>query len=84
MSEITPAGELFGERLREIRKKRGVTQVELADLTGLPQSHVSAMERGAILPNLLTLLRLAKALGCKTSELVSTFDKQDLSVILPN
>jgi transcriptional regulator with XRE-family HTH domain len=83
MSDVTPAGELFGARLRELRKKRGVTQVILCERSGLQQSHVSEMERGATLPNLITLLRLASALGCKTSDLVSVFDKLDVSAILP-
>ncbi|HEX7154411.1 MAG TPA: helix-turn-helix transcriptional regulator [Thermoanaerobaculia bacterium] len=83
MSDITRAGELFGERLRELRKKRGMTQVMLAEATGVKQSHVSSMERGTLLPNLLTLLRLAAALDCKVSALVTVFDKEDVVALLP-
>jgi transcriptional regulator with XRE-family HTH domain len=82
MSDVTRAGELFGERLRELRKKRNVTQVVLSERSGFPQSHLSELERGVTLPNLLTLLRLAAALRCKTSDLVSVFDKADLESIL--
>lgn len=79
----TAAGELFGDRLRELRSKRGLTQQALADLVGIPQTHVSAMERGVKLPTLLTVLRLAAALGCKVGALVSVFDKGDVRSILP-
>lgn len=79
----TPAGELLGQRLRALRQKRGVTQVELADRSGLPQSHISEIENGVMLPNLVTLFRIAAALPCKLSELVSVFDKEDLSRLLP-
>lgn len=76
------AGEVFGERLRELRAKRGLTQQALADLVGIPHTHVSAMERGVKLPTLLTVLRLALALECKASTLVSAFDRADLGTIV--
>jgi transcriptional regulator with XRE-family HTH domain len=81
---VTPAGEMLGQRLREVRQKHGVTQLALAERTGLPQSHISEMERGVMLPNLLTLLRIAAALPCKVSELTSVFDTEDVSKLLPN
>ena len=83
MSELTSAGTLFGERVRELRKKRGITQVMLAEATGIPQNHVSSIERGTKVPNLLTLIRLAHALECRVSALVSVFDKEDLGKLLP-
>lgn len=81
--DTTAAGELFGARLREVRLKRGLSQQELAELVGIPQPHVSAMESGVKFPNLLTVLRLAVALECKVTELVRVFDKPDLHSILP-
>ncbi len=83
MTEVTRAGELFGERLRELRKKRGMTQVELADKSGVPQNHISTIERGAKLPTIGTLIRFAAALECKVSALVSIFDKEDLKKLVP-
>ena len=83
MGEVTPAGVIFGARLRELRQKRGLTQVALAEVTGFPQSHVSQMERGEKLPQLATLIRLAVALDCKLTALVKVFDKEDLSELLP-
>ena len=77
------AGELLGQRLRDLRQKRGVTQVVLAERAGLPQSHISEIERGVMLPNLLTILRLAAALPCKVSELTSVFDNVNPASLLP-
>jgi transcriptional regulator with XRE-family HTH domain len=82
LTEVTAAGQLFGERLRELRSKREITQVMLADLTGIPQNHISSIERGMKLPNLLTMIRLASALDCKLGALVSVFDKEQLSSFL--
>jgi len=82
LAEVTAAGQLFGERLRELRSKRDITQVMLAERTGIPQNHISSIERGMKLPNLLTMIRLASALDCKLSALVSVFDKEQLSSFL--
>jgi transcriptional regulator with XRE-family HTH domain len=83
LAELTSAGTLFGERLRELRNKRRMTQVMLAERTGIPQNHVSSIERGTKVPNLLTLIRIAHALECKVSALVTVFDKEDLAQLLP-
>lgn len=82
MAEVTRAGELFGGRLRELRRKRGMTQVTLAEESGLLQGHVSSIERGMMLPNLATMFRLAMALNCKVSALVSVFDKEDVASLI--
>jgi transcriptional regulator with XRE-family HTH domain len=51
-------------RLRKERKKAGLTQGELARMSGVPQSSISKMERGDLLrPTFDTLDKLAKALG---------------------
>jgi len=79
-----PEGEVFGQRLRELRRKYGVTQHELAQLAGLTDAYVSNMENGFAVPSLTTLLRLAVALRCKVTEVVSVFDKvADLPSLLP-
>jgi transcriptional regulator with XRE-family HTH domain len=65
-----------------MRTRRGLTQVIVAERSGLPQSHVSEIERGVMIPNLVTLLRLAAALECKASTLVSALDGADVNSIL--
>lgn len=81
--EIQPEGELFGRRLRELRQKRGMTQEALAQAAGTAAPYVSDMERGLKVPSLTTILRIALALDCKASALISVFDKADLRAILP-
>jgi transcriptional regulator with XRE-family HTH domain len=82
VKEATPAGLLLGQRVRELRTKRRLTQQALAESAGIPQTHVSAIELGLMQPNLGTLLRLALALECKVSALVSVFDKEDLATLM--
>jgi len=83
MTHVQAEGEVFGKRLRELRQKYGVTQQQLAVATGLTEGYISNMERGQKVPSLTTILRLAVALGCKVTELVSVFDKTDLPLIVP-
>lgn len=45
------------------RAKAGLSQSELASLTGIDQSDISKIERGVANPSVNTLNRLAKALG---------------------
>ena len=82
MTQPPTAAELFGARVRELRKKRGLTQVDIAERLGIPQSRVSEIEGGTRAPTLVTLLRLSTALGCKPTALVAPFDKMDVAVLL--
>ncbi|MEM6434762.1 MAG: helix-turn-helix transcriptional regulator [Cyanobacteria bacterium P01_D01_bin.115] len=69
-----------GDRLRRERDKRGLTQTSLSDLTAreggtrITQSRISSLEQGKCPATYKTLLRLAKALGCKISQLDESYD----------
>jgi ribosome-binding protein aMBF1 (putative translation factor) len=53
----------LGLQYHEARLARGLTQRQLADLTGVPQADFSRIERGAGNPTEATLQRLASSLG---------------------
>ena len=40
----------FGTKLRTLRTLKKLTQLELADLTGVPYTHISMIETGKMLP----------------------------------
>jgi transcriptional regulator with XRE-family HTH domain len=67
-------GALFGARLREMRVERGLTQPDLAGRVGTSASNISDLERGIKVPTLTTIARLAKALGCKVTDLVEVLN----------
>jgi transcriptional regulator with XRE-family HTH domain len=69
-------GQLFGERLREVRLAKGLTQGELADRCGTSIAAISHIERGTKVPTLTTLVRLADALQCKVTKLVDVLDRK--------
>ena len=55
--------EGFALRLRELRKKRNLSQTELGRLAALHYTHIGRVERGTSRPGGDTLKRLADALG---------------------
>ena len=57
-------------RLKYMRKLKGITQVELAKLAGTAQSHIAMIERGDRGIDFDLAQRLARALGIKTYELL--------------
>jgi transcriptional regulator with XRE-family HTH domain len=62
----------FGQRLAALRKERGLTQVQLADLLGASQQAVTAYENGTRRVPITTLPLLAHTLGTSIEELIGT------------
>ena len=60
----------FGEKLKTLRTKKGLTLVQLAFEADIELSQVHRVEKGKINPTLTTLIALAKGLGINLSELV--------------
>lgn len=57
--------------LLEMRKKRNMTQQELAEKSGVIQQTISAIESGARNnPGVMTMIKLANALRCSVYDLV--------------
>lgn len=56
--------------LMSVRQSKGLTQKQLADLSGVTQQNISLIERGQN-PNvgILTLVALARGLGCSLEDL---------------
>ena len=72
---IANEGVIFGERLRELRVARNLTQTELAERSGSNRPFISNLERGIKVPSLTMVLRLANALDCTACDLVAVFDQ---------
>lgn len=60
----------LGDRIREQRKKRGFTQVTLAEVLEVSQTTVSDWESGASRPGLDRLAKIAEKLGCTAAWLL--------------
>ena len=59
-----------GESLRILRDLQELSQNQLAELTGIPQSTISAIEKGRVNLGVERAKVLAKALGCHPAVLV--------------
>jgi transcriptional regulator with XRE-family HTH domain len=62
----------FSRNLKLLRKKKGLSQYDLADLTGFSQRMIAHYETHAIQPSLDKIEAIAKALGVKPADLLST------------
>ena len=59
----------ISEKLRTLRTEKGLTQEKLAELSGLPQSHISRLEGGKHSPSNQTLAKIAAALEVDPGDL---------------
>jgi len=67
--------ESLGNRLRELRDERGLTQGALAELAGVSRKTINTVENGVFLPSTLLGLKLARVLGCRVEEVFSIVEK---------
>lgn len=60
--------EKFGKIVKKLRKKKGMTQEDLAHKTGISVDFLSLVERGKNAPSFETLEKLAGALEVKVRD----------------
>ena len=65
---------LFSERLVQLRKEKGLTQVELAKILNTTQRRISYMESGKVEPDLTTLVALSQFFEVTTDYLIGIKD----------
>lgn len=68
--------EALGEVLRARREHAGLSQEELNFQTGVHRTYISELERGIANPTIVTLERLAQALGTKPSTLLRDMERE--------
>jgi len=59
----------FGERVRELRKQKGLSQESLALACDLDRTYIGGVERGERNISLLNIYKIADALGVAAKEL---------------
>ena len=60
----------FGKKLREVRLKKKLSQGDVSRILGVHRTYMSGLERGARNPSLLTVQKVAKALGVNAKDLI--------------
>ena len=69
-----PSLKALGQNLRRQREKGEFTQEKLGELAELDPTYISGIERGIRNPSVLSLLRIARALGVTVARLVEGVD----------
>jgi transcriptional regulator with XRE-family HTH domain len=59
----------IGNKVKELRKKRGLSLAELSQLTGFTRSFLSQVENEKTTPSIASLIKIANALGVVASQL---------------
>jgi len=65
-------GKRIGQRVKALRKQHGLTQDQLARMSGFKRPNISRLEAGIHVPGLPLLERLAESLQVNISDLIST------------
>jgi transcriptional regulator with XRE-family HTH domain len=73
---------VFGWNVRRWREEKGLTQESLAERANLDPTYISGIERGIRNPSVLSVIRIAKALGVTASKLLEKVD--DLTTGAPH
>ena len=66
----SPAAAFIGQRIAGGRLKMGMTQDEIAVISGIDSSNIRSYENGRAMPSVHTLVRIAFALGIEPGALL--------------
>lgn len=66
----TKSRKALGSKIRKIRKEQGYSQESLADEIGLHRTYIGAIERGEQNVSLDNIVKIAKTLKIKPSQLL--------------
>ncbi len=71
--------QLVGQKIRELRKERKLTQVELSARLGIQQSDLSRMEKGEYRVSLDTLFRILAEFKMSIAEFFDDVTKESIT-----
>lgn len=77
------AGPELHNRLRALRRARGLTQADLAAAVGVSRKTVNTVENRVFIPSALLALKLARALGTPVEEVFALEPFQPLPEVAP-
>jgi transcriptional regulator with XRE-family HTH domain len=72
----------FADRLRQVRRSRGLTQAQLAERASVTPSYMTRLENATVAPGIDLADRLAVALGTTVADLLPTVSPPDALAVL--
>nr|QGT49818.1 hypothetical protein Melaina855_2050 [uncultured Candidatus Melainabacteria bacterium] len=73
--------QLFGKRIRELRKRHGFTQEVLAELIGIEPRNLLKIENAQTFPRVQTIQNLMEVLDCTPAELFNFEHLNDIELM---
>lgn len=73
------AKKLFGLRLQALRREKGITQEQFAEIIDKSVEHISYIERGERSPSFETILDMAEALKVSMPYLMNLTSQADIT-----
>jgi len=70
-----------GERIKELRERKGLSLKEVADLTGFSTALLSQMENHLVSPSLGTIIKLARALSVKVGDFLGETEGEPFTIV---
>lgn len=64
----TSVPKKIGERVKTLRKQKGLTQTHLSELVGKDRQYLYKIEKGKVTPNIVTISAIAIALEIPLTE----------------
>lgn len=77
---VADDSEEIGERIKELRKSKGVSQKELAQKTGLSIGSIQGYEQGRYNPKLEAIVKIAGALGVDLKVFYDVLSKENIEL----
>ncbi len=74
----------LGQRIKELRSRRGISQTELARRVGVTPSNVSQVESNLIYPSLPALMKMAEILSVEVSAFFQRSEETGHPVVFPD
>ena len=68
MSKELNIGQIVGQRIQKIRRAKGLTQQQLAEMVGISTNYLSDVERGKSSARIDKLVAIINALGCSADD----------------
>ena len=75
MKKEQTISERFGQVIKAVRERQGISQEKLAELAEIDRTYVSMIERGKRQPTLEVASRVAGALSMRLSEIIRRAEK---------
>jgi len=69
------SAKAFGIVVRGFRKQVGLSQEALAHMADIERTHFSSIERGTNQPSLWLILKIARALGVSSADLLAATER---------